>query len=174
MLQLIVELTLMVYMLLLITKIFEIMKIIILIFIIPLFLFVISCKENSPEPSFVVAGNYTAQDYRLASIPEPYPIDGKTIDVQIKSFSKDLVEVSVQAPANNIYSPALNIKYDKALVIENAMSNGKVTSYIIYLDGIAKSPFNNVIMVYSNKTADYYYTPPGYTKGQVTTRLKLL
>jgi hypothetical protein len=171
MLQQIAELTLTVNMLLLITKISKIMKRI--IFILSIFFFAISCKENSPEPSFVVAGNYTAQDYRLTTQPEPYPINGKTIDIEIKSVSKDVVEVNVQAPANDIYSPALNVKYDKALVVENGISNGKVTSYIIYLDGIVKSPFNNVILVYDNKTADYYYTPPGYTKGQVTTRLKL-
>ncbi len=135
-----------------------------------------SCKESSlaPELSSIVSGSYTAQDFRGFTVPETYPINGQTITVQIKGVSQDTVIVNIQATPNDIYSPGKSITYNKAYVIANRGGKGVISSYTIFLDGIVKGDLENTIMIYTNKTGDYTYTPPGYTKGIVVTRLRMI
>ena len=133
-----------------------------------------SCKDPSLDAVPNVTGNYVAQDFRLSTVPEPYPINGQTISVRITERSRDSVSVAIQATPNGIYSPGQNLTYNKAYVVVNKGAKGVVGSYTIYLDGVVTEDLTNVIMVYTNKTADYIFVPPGYTKGIVVTRLRMV
>lgn len=129
-------------------------------------------KDLGPDPAFGVVGSYSAIEFRQTPTPQPYPINGKTINIDVIRTANSTVNVTVQAPANGIYSPG-NLTYTGAHVSVNKNGKNEAVSWAIYLNGKVTEELRDVILVYPNKTADYFFVPPDYTKGPVTTRLRM-
>ncbi|AKD53860.1 hypothetical protein [Spirosoma radiotolerans] len=124
-----------------------------------------SCKHDEPnlDAGQAVSGTFTAKSTESFGESKLYPINGKTITLQIERVSADTVRVRVQAPANGFYSPAKDTTYAKAYVLT------KPQGYYISLEPpVHPGTAENQITV-SSGSALYTFIPPSYTLGAVTT-----
>ncbi len=125
----------------------------------------------APDAAKVIAGTYTANKY-VSFDTKSFPINGKTITLQIDRVAPDTVRVKVQAPANGIYSPAKDTTYNKVYVLT------KPQGYYLTLETNTTQPNNQlgselviaplVAPATSPNWASYVFVPPGYTLGRVS------
>jgi hypothetical protein len=137
-----------------------------------------ACKHDAPsvqpvlapDAANVIVGTYSANLSRIPDV-KSYPINGKTILVQIERISADTVRVKVQAPANGIYSPARDTTYNNVYVLT------KPQGYYLTLETDTTQPNNQlgselviappVPPATSPNWASYVFLPPGYKLGRV-------
>ncbi|GAB3548788.1 hypothetical protein [Spirosoma fluminis] len=138
-----------------------------------------ACKPqtSSVQPALAsdaakaIAGTYTANTSRLPDV-KSYPINGKTITVQIERITPDTVRVKVQAPANGFYSPARDTTYDKVYVLT------KPQGYYLTLETSTVEPNNQlgselviappIAPASSPNWASYVFLPPSYKLGRAS------
>ena len=144
------------------------------IFLIFLIYISASCGKSVAEltPAKAVSGSFLSKTWDgIALGTRAYPINGKTITVQIDPVSRDSVQVKVISTQNDIYSPGDSAIYSKVYVKEiNCTSCQYPRSYTLTLappthPGTAE----NTIWFDPTSNAYYTYIPPGYTKGAVQT-----
>lgn len=137
---------------------------------ISLFLWVItsSCTKNTftlPDPAPSIEGTYQAE---IAN--KPFPVQGETVKLSIKSLSKDSVSVSLRATVNG--QPADSITYNKARIsqlLSNISVNKGCVSYSINLTPSVSSQSDFLSMTCSEENViSYFYTPAGQKIGTVT------
>ena len=125
----------------------------------------------APDVAKVIAGTYTANISRLPDV-KSYPINGKTITLQIERISPDTVQVKVHAPANGFYSPAKDTTYNKVYVLT------KPQGYYLTLETSSIEPNNQLgselviaspfPLGTSPNWASYVFLPPGYQLGRAS------
>ncbi|MBO0953167.1 hypothetical protein [Fibrella forsythiae] len=138
-----------------------------------------ACKHDAPvsqplpasDAAQVIAGTYTADIARIPTV-KAYPINGRTITVDIERLSPDRVRVKVQAPANGFYSPARDTTYENVYVLTRPQG------YYLTLETDATQPSNQLgseLVIApplppatSPNWASYVFAPPGYQKGRVS------
>ena len=126
----------------------------------------------APDAATVIAGTYKATDFVTSATKNPFPINGKTITLQIERISPDTVRVDVKAPANDVYSPARDTTYNKVYVLT------KPQGYYLTLETNTTQPNNQlgselaiappVAPDTAPNWASYVFAPPGYTLGRVS------
>ncbi|AKD56748.1 hypothetical protein [Spirosoma radiotolerans] len=127
-----------------------------------------SCTKNTltlPDPAPSLEGTYQA-----VSINKPFPIQGETVKLSIKSLSKDSVSVSLVATVNG--QPADSITYNKARIsqlISTVNVKKGCVSYSINLTSAASSQSDFLRMTCTEENViSYYYTPAGQNIGTIT------
>ena len=135
--------------------------------------------EPTPDPASIIQGDYTAESFKLTGEPVNYPINGKTITMQIRRVAKDTVQVDIQAVPNGQYSPGQSLSYPKAYIVSQSNGKGQYTFNVFLTPRSATSPTSLVdaIQFYtsSKSIADYYYVPLGGDHNiHVSTRFKPL
>lgn len=126
----------------------------------------------APDAAKIIAGTYKATDYVTSGNKTPYPINGKTLTLQIERISSDTVRVSVKAPANGVYSSAKDTTYNKVYVLT------KPQGYYLTLETNPTQPDNQlgselaiappIAPETSPNWLSYVFAPPGYTLGRVS------
>jgi hypothetical protein len=134
----------------------------------------VSCRKSVGEltPAQAVSGTFLAKTYNdIVSPLMTYPINGKTIKLQINPVSTDSVRVQVFSTQNGYYSPGDSTIYSKAFVKSiNCLSCQYPRTYTITLaPPTSTGTADNTIWFDLNNNAYYTYIPPGYTKGDVQT-----
>jgi hypothetical protein len=127
-----------------------------------------SCTKNTftlPDPAPLVEGTYQAE-----IINKPFPIQGETVKLSIKSLSKDSVSVSLLATVNG--QPADSITYNKARIsqqISRTSVDQGCVGYVISLTNAASSQPDLLSMTCSEENViSYFYTPAGQKIGTIT------
>ena len=124
-----------------------------------------ACKRETtdpapdPEPAQAIVGAYQAKTFTDTSSPENYPINGQTVNLQIKRVTADTVQVDIQATSNGKYSPGQTLSYAKAVVTSTKHTDGTITYYVA-LTPVTECGYNT-LYIYTNKQMDYNFIPPG-------------
>jgi hypothetical protein len=146
-----------------------------LIFLVFLTYGFVSCGKSAEEvtPAQAVSGNFLAKTFDGVALPlMAYPINGKTIKLEINPVSRDTVEVKVFSTQNGFYSPGDSAMYSKVYVKEIDCKSCQY--HRTYTLALAPPTFpgtaDNTIWFDPNNNAYYTYIPSGYTKGAVQTR----
>ena len=134
----------------------------------------LGCRKSVVEltPAQQVSGAYEAKTYNDVFSPlMTYPINGKTITLQIEPVSRDSALVKVLSTKNGFYSPGDSAIYPKVYVKEiNCTSCQYHRTYTLTLaPPISPGTMENTIWFDPNNNAYYTYIPPDYTKGEVQT-----
>ncbi|MBC3787877.1 hypothetical protein [Spirosoma utsteinense] len=136
-----------------------------------------ACKHDAPvvqpvlgpDAAKVISGTYTVNKFLTYDSARTFPINGKTISLQIDRVAPDTVRVRVQAAANGFYSPARDTTYNKVYVLT------KPQGYYLTLETNTTEPHNQLgsELVFappfppdkSPNWASYIFAPPSYTSG---------
>ncbi|GAB3774889.1 hypothetical protein GCM10028818_18260 [Spirosoma horti] len=127
-----------------------------------------SCTKNTftlPDPAPSIEGTYQAE-----IINKPFPVQGETVKLSIKSLSKDSVSVSLRATVNG--QPADSITYTKVFIsqqISRTTVNQGCVGYRINLTLSASDQSDFLSMTCSEENViSYFYTPTGQKIGTIT------
>lgn len=127
-----------------------------------------SCTKDKitlPDPAPSLEGTYQAD-----VINKPFPVQGETVNLVIKSLSKDSVRVSFRATVNG--QPTDSITYNKARInqlFSNSSVNKVCVNYSINLTPFGSSQSGWLSMTCSEENVfSYYYTPVGQNTGTIT------
>lgn len=143
-----------------------------------------ACKKNTVavSPAKSIEGTYTAYKYQGAELNFNYPINGKTISLQVDALGEDSVRLQLRSVQNAFFSPGDTV-IDRHLFVQKTQCAGCQSSdsyYQVWLNkqSVAGSIENAIEFsgsangIYGIKTNSGYYgyftfVPPGYTKGAV-------
>lgn len=135
----------------------------------------LTCQKSNEEPlkslAETISGTYEATSHESFGKSLSYPINGKTISLQIEAVTKDTVRIVVNSISNDIYSPGETKVYPKVAVSKSTCSacSDPVTYRVSLGLPVNQGTLENVIWFDANKRAFYTYIPPNYTKGAVQT-----
>ena len=89
-------------------------------------IFLAACKKNGAAiaPAKAIEGSYTAYKY-VGIDPEvyDYPINGKTITIQIDAIGEDSVRLQIRSVQNGFFSPGDTV-IDLHLFVQKILSTG--------------------------------------------------
>lgn len=133
-----------------------------------------ACHKSNEEPlkslAETISGTYGATSHVSFGKSLSYPINGKTISLQIEAVAKDSVRIIVNSIENNIYSPGQTAVYSKVAVSKSTCNCADPVTYRVSLGvPVNQGTLENIIWFDANKRAFYTYIPPNYTKGAVQT-----
>ena len=138
-----------------------------------------ACKKNGATltTAQAIEGSYAAYKHLRFDSVNKYPINGKTITMQIDAIGEDSVRLQIRSVQNGFFSPGDTI-IDRHLFVQKMLSTGYQVSLGDPGDpGTAENliqfddSFNGFYHVYPyNGYYGYYtYVPPGYKQGAVQT-----
>lgn len=149
----------------------------------------IACRKNALtlSPAKSIEGTYTAYKYEGAELNFDYPINGKTIALQIDALGEDSVRLQLRSAQNAFFSPGDTV-IDRHLFVQKIQCPNCQTSDIYYQVLLDSQPVagsienaiefsgasNGIYGIKANTGFYGYYTfvPTGYTKGNVQTVFK--
>lgn len=145
-------------------------------------IFLAACKKNGVTltPAQAIEGSYTAYKHLRFDSVTSYPINGKTITMQIDAIGEDSVRLQIRSVQNGFFSPGDTV-IDRHLFVQKVQSN----AYQVWL-GHPEEPttadnsiwfddsYNGFYPIYAGTGFYGYYTyvPTGYKQGAVQTAFK--
>ena len=138
-----------------------------------------ACKKNGATltPAQAIEGSYTAYKYAGIESVYSYPINGKTITMQIDAIGEDSVRLQIRSVENGFFSPGDTV-IDRHALVQKVWSNSFQVTFGDPVDpGTPENTisfddsYNRLYQLYPyNGYYGYYaYVPPGYNKGGVQT-----
>ena len=143
-----------------------------------------ACRKNQVKlsPATSIEGTYTAYKYQGAELNFDYPINGKTITLQIDALGEDTVRLQLRSAQNAFFSPGDTV-IDRHLFVEKIQCPNCPESDIYYqvllnnqpVAGSAENTItfsgsaNGIYGIKANTGFYGYYTfvPTGYARGAV-------
>lgn len=135
--------------------------------------FLFGCKNDDPseDPARFLSGAYYAHSTVYQNQNNQYPVNGKTISIQIDRISPDTVQVRVNAPSNGLFSPARDTTYRRvymvprpseySLTLEADTSVRRLSSEIVFW----RNPKGQIDRI------SYLFAPPGFISGRMNVEL---
>jgi hypothetical protein len=143
-----------------------------------------ACKKNTDalSPAQTIQGNYTAYKHKAFDSVNTYPINGKTITIQIDAIGEDSVRLKLISTQNGYFSPGDTV-IDRHFFVQTLPGGVFPVAYQITLgepvDDSATAEntiafykgYNSLYPIYAKNGLCGYYTfvPPDYHKGAVQT-----
>jgi len=145
-------------------------------------IFLAACNKNGATltPAQTIEGSYTAYKYLRFDSVINYPVDGKTITMQIDAIGEDSVRLQIRSTQNGFYSPGDTV-IDHHLLVQKLPYSGYEVSLGDPVDsgtGENTIGFDNSynryygVDPYSSYLGYYIYVPPAYKQGAVETLFK--
>jgi hypothetical protein len=145
-----------------------------------------ACQKNvaTITPAEAIEGSYTAYKYEgvAADTATSYPINGKTITMQIDAIGEDSVRIQMRSVQNGFFSPGdtvidRHVLVQKILLAYNAYrillgdpGDSLTAGNSIEFDNSFDRFFN--VYPYNGYYGYYVYTTPGYPQFAVETLFK--
>ena len=144
-------------------------------------IFLAACKKSGVTltPAKAIEGSYTAYKHVRFDSVTSYPINGKTITLQIDAIGEDSVRLQIRSVRNGFFSPGDTV-IDRHLFVQKMFTGYQVSLGDPVDSGTAENSIgfdgssDRFYGVYLNNGyyGYYVYVPPGYKQGAVQTLFK--
>ena len=144
-------------------------------------IFLAACNKNGTTltPAQAIEGSYTAYKHHRFDSVTSYPVNGRTITMQIDAIGEDSVRLQIRSVQNGFYSPGDTV-IDRHLFVQKMFTGYQVSLGDPVDAGTAENSirfdasFDRYfgVYLYNGYYGYYVYVPPGYKQGAVQTLFK--